>query len=333
MATVAIVILNFNGLHFLKKYLQILVDTSPGHQVIVADNGSKDLSIAYLRKEHPAVRIIEIKQNLGFAGGYNFALKEVNTDYFVIINSDVQTTDHWLDPLVAFLETNPNYSAVQPKILNAQNPNQFEYAGAAGGFIDAWGYHYCRGRIFDFSENDLQQYDTPVDVFWTSGACMLIRADDFKAQNGFDTDFLAHMEEIDLCWRLAQSGKKLKCIPASKVYHVGGGTLSKNNPHKTYLNYRNGLIMLLKNLPTSALIKIPIRMIVDVLSGLFFWRKLGFAHFKSILKAEWMFLLSFRQTWSKRVTSKDKVAIGKSALHSVVFDHFVRGKKNYKEID
>ncbi len=333
MPVTAIVILNYNGIDFLKKYLNTLIKNSDKYEIIVADNGSTDSSLDWLSKNHSEIRIIVLKKNNGYANGYNLALKEVVADYYALINSDVKTTPNWLDPLVLFLEEHADYSAIQPKILDQNNSSKFEYAGAAGGQLDALGYPYCRGRIFNTIENDHGQYDDDIDVFWTSGACMIIRAQDFNEVGGFDPCFFAHMEEIDLCWRLALKGKKFRYSSKSTIYHVGGGTLSVSNPQKTYLNFRNGLFMLLKNLPKKHLIIIPVRMILDFATAFLFWRKQGFSHFKAIFQAELDFILNLKTYWTKRNhRATNKINLNYE-VKSVVLQYFLFNEKTYKELN
>ena len=219
--------------------------------IIVADNASTDGSVQWLREHHPEVRVIELDKNYGFAEGYNRALKQVEAQYYVILNSDVQVTHHWLTPLIENMDAHEEVAACQPKLLSVADNDSFEYAGAAGGFIDRFGYPFCRGRIFDTVEQDQGQYDEEAEILWATGACLMIRSADFWRAGGFDGRFFAHNEEIDLCWRLHDMGRKIYCYPDSEVFHVGGGTLPKNNPMKTYLNFRNNLTMLYKNLPES----------------------------------------------------------------------------------
>ncbi|MDO4191554.1 MAG: glycosyltransferase family 2 protein, partial [Bacteroidales bacterium] len=247
MTKIAIVILNYNGEHFLRQLLPSVVSNSPEAEVIVADNASTDGSIAFLKQEMPDIRIIEMDKNYGFAEGYNQALRHVEAEYYVLLNSDVEVTPHWLVPLVDYMERHPQVAACQPKIRSFHHREQFEYAGAAGGFIDALGYPFCRGRIFGTLENDESQYDTIEEVFWATGACLMIRSHLYHQLGGLDSGFFAHMEEIDLCWRVKARGYKIVCIPQSFVFHVGGGTLSAESPHKTYLNFRNNLLMIYKN--------------------------------------------------------------------------------------
>ena len=252
---VAVVILNWNGCEMLRQFLPSVVRYSEedGGVVYVADNGSTDDSVEMLCREFPTVHLILLEENLGFAEGYNRALKEVHEEYVVLLNSDVEVTPHWLLPLSSYLDAHPEVAACQPKLRSQRVPERFEYAGAAGGFIDCYGYPFCRGRLMQSVEVDNGQYDTIVPIFWASGAALFIRRADYEAVGGLDGRFFAHMEEIDLCWRLGARGMGLVCIPQSVVYHVGGATLQKENPRKTYLNFRNNLLMLYKNLPDSRL--------------------------------------------------------------------------------
>ena len=250
MMKVAIVILNWNGQQMLADYLGQVVEYSKDEaEIIVADNGSTDDSVEWVRTHFPEVRIIQLDRNYGFAEGYNKALVQVDCTYYVLLNSDVEVTPHWLTPLIEEMDARPEVAACQPKILSEVRKGSFEYAGACGGYIDRFGYPFCRGRIFDTVEEDHGQYDTPQEVLWASGCCLMIRADDYWSADGLDGRFFAHNEEIDLCWRLYQAGRKIFCFPQSTVYHVGGGTLPKGNPWKTFLNFRNNLTMLWKNLP------------------------------------------------------------------------------------
>ena len=250
---IAVVILNFNGAEMLRAFLPSVVDYSPEAEVIVADNCSTDASAQVMREEFPAVRYIQLEKNYGFADGYNRALAQVEAEYFLLLNSDVEVTQGWLAPMLEYMDSHPGVAACQPKLLSYKNKKEFEYAGACGGFIDKYGYPYCRGRIFDTVEEDKGQYDSVAELFWATGAALMIRAEDYRAVGGLDGTFFAHMEEIDLCWRLRSRGRGIVCIPQSCVYHVGGATLNKSNPRKTYLNFRNNLLMLYKNLPENEL--------------------------------------------------------------------------------
>ena len=249
----AIVILNWNGLKMLQTYLPLLKarTTGCGAFLVVADNGSTDGSVAWLREQHPDIRLLCFDRNYGFTGGYNRALREIDADYYVLLNSDVEVTDGWLEPLIGFLEENPDAGICQPKVRSVAERDRFEYAGAAGGFIDRYGYPFCRGRILSHLEKDSGQYDDPVECFWATGACMVVRSALYHHLGGLDESFFAHMEEIDFCWRAKLLGYQVWCVPVSTVFHVGGGTLPNNSPRKLYFNYRNNLLMLRKNLPDS----------------------------------------------------------------------------------
>ena len=255
--SVAIVILNWNGENYLQKFLPILIDNSliPGVEIIVADNASTDTSLSLLKDKFPTIRTIIFDKNYGFAGGYNKALAEVEADYFVLLNSDVEVTPGWLNPMLAYMDGHEKVAACQPKILSYANRSKFEHAGAAGGYIDRFGFPFCRGRILGLAEEDKGQYNTITDIFWATGACLMIRSNLFWKAGGLDDEFFAHMEEIDLCWRLKSRGYRIVCIPESSVFHVGGGALNYESPHKTYLNFRNNLLMLYKNLPPRLLEK------------------------------------------------------------------------------
>lgn len=255
MKKVSIIILNWNGQKLLEQFLPSVVKYSAtdNTEIIVADNCSTDNSINFISQNYPQVRVIPLPKNYGYAEGYNKAISEVEAQYLILLNSDVEVTSGWLEPLIKQLDNNDEIAALQPKILSYRNKEYFEYAGACGGFIDKYGYPFCRGRIFHVIEKDLNQYDSPTDIFWASGACLVIRKKDFEETGGFDSSFFAHMEEIDLCWRLNAQGKKIICEPQSTVYHLGAATLSTENPHKTFLNFRNNLLMLYKNLPEKDL--------------------------------------------------------------------------------
>lgn len=247
---VSVVILNWNGKALLQQFLPVLTKYTNTNlaDIIVADNNSSDDSTSFLEKNYPSIKIIKLDQNFGFAEGYNIALSKIDSEYFVLLNSDVEVSQNWLEPLIETLDNNNNIAAVQPKIRSEKNKDYFEYAGAVGGFIDIYGYPFCRGRIFDSLEKDINQYNNTIDIFWASGACLAIRSSLYFDVGGLDKSFFAHMEEIDLCWRLNARGYKLQCVPSSTVFHVGGATLAENSPRKTFLNFRNNLLMLYKNL-------------------------------------------------------------------------------------
>lgn len=334
MGTTAVVILNFNGRNYLEEFLPSLSKYSEGLSIVVADNASTDDSVTWIQANWPDIVLVILEENHGFAGGYNEALKSVHAEYYILINSDVEVTAGWANPLIKFLEENDSYACCQPKIKSYHDKNLFEYAGAAGGFVDSLGYPYCRGRIFDTIEEDRGQYDDTIDIFWSTGACMIIRGELFHQHGGFDADFFAHMEEIDLCWRLQNEGWKIACIPESTVYHVGGGTLSKTNPTKTYLNFRNNLAVITKNLPMHQLIwKLPFRIGLDVLAGLVFWKTNSFAHFQAVTRAIRHFLVKFPHHLSKRrnLGSTERTEVPRSRK-AIIFDFFILGKKKFQEL-
>ena len=258
MKKISVVILNWNGVGMLQKFLPKVVEYSAmeGVEVCVADNASTDESVSYLQTNFPNVRLIVLDKNYGFADGYNKALQQVEAEYVVLLNSDVEVTPHWLEPLVEYMNTHPEVAACQPKIRAERNKAYFEYAGASGGYLDCFGYPFCRGRIFDVVEKDEGQYNDVAPIFWATGAALFIRLKDYREAGGLDGRFFAHMEEIDLCWRLRSRGRGIVCIPQSVVYHVGAATLKRENPRKTFLNFRNNLLMLYKNLPEKELKKV-----------------------------------------------------------------------------
>lgn len=271
---VSVVILNWNGKSLMCEYLPNVVANTlgvPDVELVVADNGSEDGSLAFLTAEYPQIRQIDLGHNHGFAEGYNLALAQVDAEYTVLLNSDVEVTPSWLTALTDYMDLHPDVAACQPKIRSMREPDFFEHAGAAGGFIDFLGYPFCRGRMLSVVEKDSGQYDSPVDIFWATGACLCIRTEDYRAVGGLDARFFAHMEEIDLCWRLRSRGRRIVCLPSSTVFHLGGATLNKENPHKTFLNYRNNLLMLYKNTSRRRFVFVFVfRFVFDYLSGLVF---------------------------------------------------------------
>lgn len=286
MKQTAVVILNYNGAGMLRRFLPSVIKYSPEASIYVADNGSSDESCDVVRNEFPAVKLMVLDHNYGFAEGYNRALAQVDEEYAVLLNSDVEVTRGWLSPMTQFLDSNPEVAACQPKLLSFKQKDFFEYAGAAGGFIDKWGYTFCRGRIFNTVERDSGQYDDTTDVFWATGAALMIRNEVYKNNDGLDGRFFAHMEEIDLCWRLRSRGYRIACVPQSHVYHVGGATLKKENPQKTYLNFRNNLLMIYKNAPDCQLKKIMLfRKVFDNVAALKFLASGDYAAFKAVRKA------------------------------------------------
>ena len=301
-------------------------------RVIVADNASSDGSVDFLKARFPDVEIIENPENGGFAKGYNDALAKVDADYFVLLNSDIEVTENWILPVISLLENNPEVAACQPIIRSYHQPEKFEYAGAAGGFIDAYGYPFCRGRLFQHLEEDLGQYNTAVEVFWATGACMFVRAEVFRQLGGFDADFFAHMEEIDFCWRAKHAGYKIMVCPESRVFHVGGGTLPKQSSFKTYLNMRNNISMLYKNLPGHRLLPVFIlRLLLDGIAAFKFLIDGGFADFWAVVRAHMSFYRRFPVHRKKRrsISHEEVSCIYRG---NIVVDHFIRRKKKFSAL-
>ena len=286
MPTTAVVILNYNGLELMKQYLPSVIINTPDAEVIIADNGSTDGSVAWLKTTYPTLQLITFDKNYGFAQGYNEALKQIATDIYVLLNSDIEVTPNWLKPLTNYLAQNQQCAAVQPKILSITDRKRFEYAGAAGGFIDAYGYPFCRGRIMDNVEYDNGQYNTEEEIFWASGACLAIKSQAYHSVGGLDGRFFAHQEEIDICWRLKARGWNIRCIPQSQVYHLGGGSLDYESPLKTKLNFRNNALLLYKNMPTARYRYVaPIRTILDAVAAFQMLLKGQKANAKAVFEA------------------------------------------------
>lgn len=302
MKKTAVVILSWNGRKMLERFLPSVVSNTTGNaEVIVADNGSTDDSLEFMANNYPEVRLIKLDKNYGFAGGYNRALEQVEADYFVLLNDDVEVTPHWVEPVVEMLESNKQYAIAQPKLLMYDQRDTFEYAGAAGGFIDKFGYPFCRGRIFNTVEKDQGQYDDPCEIFWASGAAMFVKAEVWNQLGGLDEDFFAHMEEIDFCWRAKNCNYKVVYCPKSKVYHVGGGTLPKSNPQKTYLNFRNNLSMIYKNARQSRLKDaIFLRWILDWVAAFSFLLQGHFGEFHAVFRAHRYFTKNKKHLMHKR---------------------------------
>jgi GT2 family glycosyltransferase len=334
---IAVVILNWNGKDFLEKFLPGVIQHSPEGSVYVADNCSSDTSVEFVKSRFPDVHIVINKENGGFAKGYNDALKHIEAGYYVLLNSDVEVTANWINPIIQLMETEKKIAACQPKILAFHAKDHFEYAGASGGFMDTYGYPFCRGRIFDVLEEDKGQYDSIMEIFWATGACMFVRADIYKEMQGFDEDYFAHMEEIDLCWRMKNNGYKIFAVPSSVVYHVGGGTLNKTSPRKTFLNFRNNLITYTKNYAGSFLfMKLLYRMILDGVAAFKFLLSGEGRHFISVLKAHFAFYGSISKTLEKRRTVRTMPSFAPSStgmLHAnIVVQHYLKGKKKFSEI-
>lgn len=328
--TVAVVILNWNGVSLLQQFLPTIIAYSPEATIYVADNASTDESVSFVQANFPSVQIIQNQSNHGFAGGYNEALKNVTADIFVLVNSDVEVTPHWLVPMIETFEVEPQTAIIQPKILDFKNKDYFEYAGAAGGFIDKYGYPFCRGRIFDTLEKDRGQYDDSIEIFWASGACFFIRAKVYEELAGFDASFFAHQEEIDLCWRAINKGYTIKFNPKSEVFHVGGATLQQGNPRKTELNFRNSLFMLTKNLPKRVLYRrLLVRMLLDGVAGLQFLIKGKPKHFFAILKAHVAFYQYFSSHFNNRgIVQKESYY----KVKSIVFSYFIKNGTVFEKL-
>ncbi len=330
---VAIVILNWNGKQLLEQFLPSIVKFSKDEaDIYVADNASTDDSLDFVSKHFPEIKIIQNTKNGGYARGYNEALKHVKADIYALVNSDIEVTKHWLTPIIDQFKKEQNTAAIQPKILDFKDKNAFEYAGAAGGFIDKYGYPYCRGRLFDTLEKDIGQFDDVTNIFWASGACFFIRATVFHDLIGFDEDFFAHQEEIDLCWRIHNKSLKIQYVGDSTVYHIGGATLEQYNPKKTYLNFRNSLYTLVKNVPKRQLFfTVLIRMLLDGIAAFKFLVELKPRHFVAVLKAHFSFYMNLRKMYSKRKQlSKRNSEYYK--IKSVVWQYFVSRKKTFGKL-
>lgn len=330
MKKIAVVILNWNGVKLLEQFLPSVIQFSPEATVYVADNASTDDSVIFIKNNFPTVKIIQNETNQGFAGGYNQALKEVEEVYYALVNSDIEVTENWLKPIIETFETEPETAIIQPKILDYKRKDYFEYAGAGGGFIDQFGYPYCRGRIFDTLEKDNGQYNDKREIFWASGACFFIRSAVYNELKGFDEDFFAHQEEIDLCWRAINKGYIIKYNSESTVYHVGGATLQQSNPQKTYLNFRNSLLMLTKNLPGNTLfLVIVIRMLLDGIAGIKFILEGQFSHFWAIIRAHFSFYGLFLKNYKKRgLYQKGKYF----KIKSIVYNYYVKNGTVFEDV-
>jgi GT2 family glycosyltransferase len=338
MYKTAIVILNWNGLHYLQMFLGTVVKLSmiPETIVCVADNGSTDGSQEWIVENYKDVILIRLGKNHGFAGGYNLAINQLDAKYFVLFYSDIEVTEGWLQPLVSFMDNNPDVASCQPKILSYDRKDHFEYAGAGGSFIDKYGYPFCRGRIFENVEKDTGQYDSQIDVFWSSGACMIVRGDVWKKCYGFDPMFFAHMEEIDLCWRFKKAGYRISYVPGSTVYHVGGGSLPYDSPFKTFLNFRNSLFLLYKNLPEKKLHSIMfIRKLLDGLAAIMFLMRGNFGSFRSVWRAHVDYYKNLNELKVKRKMVKKLEVIEFPTLilnKSIVFEFYIKGNKTYSSL-
>ncbi len=334
---VAVIILSWNGKNFLEKFLpSVVASTYFNLEIIVADNSSSDHSIEFVQSHFPSVKIISLKRNFGFAGGYNEALKKVEADYFILLNQDVEVEPDWIQPLVELMESNSKAAACQPKIKAFNQKTHFEYAGAAGGYLDKFGYPFCAGRIFDVVEEDKNQFNTSREIFWASGGCLMIRSKLFHEFGGFDASFFAHMEEIDLCWRLKNSGLQIWFCAQSTVYHVGGGSLPQGNPRKTYLNFRNNLAMLMKNLPASQLWwKIPFRLALDHIAAYRSLFKGQGRTWLAILNAHIHFIFRIGFWLKKRnEVKKFRTNLNRTGLYraNITWEYFIRRRKTFKEL-
>ncbi len=339
MKLVSIVILNWNGKQHLELFLPALLrhTTHPDAEIVVADNGSVDDSLEFLKNEYPLIRIIELELNHGFSGGYNRAIEEVDARYILLLNSDIEVTEGWLEPMIEQMEEDLTVAACTPKILDFKRKTHFEYAGAAGGYMDHLGYPFCQGRIFDHLEVDQGQFDQATDLFWGTGACLMIRADLYRESGGLDEKFFAHMEEIDLCWRLQRMGYRIRLVPSSTVYHVGGATLQRGNPFKTFLNFRNNLLLLYKNLPSKGRARtLCYRMILDGISAFRFLFQGAFKDFWAVVRAHWAFYgmkSSYRGIKNKNKYPENDVIVAGIYPGSIVVDFFLKRKQKFSDLD
>jgi GT2 family glycosyltransferase len=333
---VSIVILNWNGKKMLERFLSSVYQYSTGEgiETVVADNNSTDDSLAFLTDKHPGIRQIILDKNYGFAEGYNQALKQLDSRYYILLNSDVEVTENWIDPLISYMDKHPDVVACQPKIRSYLKKDHFEHAGACGGFIDYLGYPFCRGRILDIVEKDEGQYDSVTEIFWASGAAFVVRSQEFWNAGGFDGRFFAHMEEIDLCWKLKNQGKKIVCIPQSTVFHVGGGTLNVDNPHKTFLNFRNNLLMIYKNEPEEKVRRVLfIRFFLDYAAAGIFLLKGNRENFRAVLggRKEFRKMKPLYKEFRKKNSKKDKEVIPEIYPRSIIIDFYLKRIKKFHE--
>lgn len=330
MKKIAVVILNWNGKKLLQQFLPSVIAFSPEAEIYVADNASTDDSVEFLQQECPQIKIIKNTENFGFAQGYNEALKNVTEPILALVNSDIEVTENWLTPILSQFENEADTAIIQPKILDYKNKTHFEYAGATGGFIDKYGFPFCRGRIFTTIEEDKNQYNDAIDIFWASGACFFIRNSVYKELNGFDSDFFAHQEEIDLCWRAQNLGYQIKYNPKTAVYHVGGATLKVGSPHKTFLNFRNSLWMLVKNLPQEKLYStLFLRLCFDGIAGIKFFFQGNPKHTWAVVKSHYYLYRYFKKYYKKR-NAKNILVYNK--INSIVYSYFIKGNKKYSDL-
>ncbi|MBR1834257.1 MAG: glycosyltransferase family 2 protein [Bacteroidales bacterium] len=332
--TTAVVILNWNGRKMLERFLPSVTLHSTGDtEVIIADNGSTDDSLAFVREHYPSLRIIELDKNYGFAGGYNRALEQVEADYYVLLNDDVEVTPNWIEPVIAQMEQHPGTAICQPKLLMYDQRDTFEYAGGAGGFIDNYGYPFCRGRMFTTLEQDHGQYDDPCPIFWATGAAMFVRSSVWKELGGLDDDFFAHMEEIDFCWRAKNAGYEVEYCPQSVVYHVGGGTLPKSNPHKTYLNFRNNMALLYKNLPQNRLAWVMVcRVVLDYVAAFKFLMERKPKEFSAVVKAHRAFYKWMPRLKMKRQRRGQQHPVSCIYPRLILVDYYLLGHHLFSQL-
>ena len=337
MKKIAVVILNWNGKSLLEKFVPALLAHTPQNMadIIVTDNASTDESVSFLQSEYPEIQIIQLDKNYGFAEGYNRAVNRLEHKYVVLLNSDVEVSPDWLKNALDYLGAHPDVVALQPKILSYKDKTSFEYAGACGGFLDIYGYPFCRGRIFDVVEKDTKQYDDCIDILWASGACLFVKTEEYKNAGGLDASFFAHQEEIDFCWRLASWGKKIVCLPSSIVYHVGGATLSMSNPHKTFLNFRNNLLMIYKNMPNKYLKKVFfVRFFLDIIAAFRFFVRREAGNLKAVFMAWKAFYRNKKQYEQVRRNnlSKSLPELPPQIYRkSIIFAFYCRNKKKYSK--
>ena len=338
MKKIAVAILNWNGKSLLEKFLPSLLTHTPQSiaDIIVADNASNDDSVSFMKSAYPGIPLILLDKNYGFAEGYNRVIAQLEHQYVVLLNSDVEVTPSWLETALSYLETHPDVLALQPKILSYKDKTSFEYAGACGGYLDIYGYPFCRGRIFNVVEKDTLQYENCIDILWASGACLFVKTEEYKNAGGLDTSFFAHQEEIDFCWRLVSRGKRIVCLPASIVYHVGGATLSMSNPQKTFLNFRNNLLMIYKNMPEKYLQKtLRIRFFLDMLAALVFFIKLEKGNFKAVFNARKEFGKNKKQYEQIRKDNLSKSLVDlppQIYRKSIIFTFYCRNKHKFNEL-
>lgn len=334
MLKVAVVILNWNGKSFLQKFIPSVLDNIPHcAELFVADNNSTDGSVEFLKQNYPQVQLVINKENGGYAKGYNDALKRIDAQYYVLLNSDIEVSPNWIEPIIQLMDKDVSIAACQPKILSFHQKQDFEYAGAGGGYIDKYGYPFCRGRIFQEIEEDQAQFDDAIEVFWASGACMFVRAEKYHELGGLDDDFFAHMEEIDFCWRAKNAGYKIFYQGESVVYHVGGGTLHKSNPKKTYLNFRNNFYLLYKNLEGKRIVPVFFwRLILDGVAGVKFLMDGNYKDTYAILKAHLNFYTSLPSLHKKRRKLKQN-KVSKVYQRNIVYEHFVKKIKKFNSLE